>query len=186
MTTINYNKETPFQAFYHSCFGKFVILAVFIGALMVLAIATVPSTEKMEREMADNIRQCIQENDSIQGDAIDDAIGNIGRIFTEADSTADDKELMETFYKYNRVEIVRHTMYATARLYNNFRPEGVRVGIGMFGVVIPTVNFNDFLMRVGPVRRTYNRDRLIEPTYDDYVGDNPNVREYHYQGDPDQ
>lgn len=171
-----YNKkESIFHMFYHSCFGKFVILIGACLVLYIIAMLTVPSEQKMKDEMIDNIRQCIEANDSIKNDWIDDAVNNVGYIFTEADSTVN-KELMATFNKYNKLEIFRHTWYSTARIRNNFRTEGVRVGIGIFGVVIPTVNFNDFLMRVGPVRRDYDQ-KLIQNSYstDDYMGDNPDL-----------
>ncbi|MBR1688078.1 MAG: hypothetical protein IJ710_06030 [Prevotella sp.] len=171
-----YKKQSFLQMFYHSCLGKFIILLAFIVLLLVVAHVTVPSEEKMRTEMADDIRECIQENDSIQGDKLDDAVGNFFRIFTTADTTANDRELLDAFYKYNRIEIFRHGLYATARIHNNYRPEGTRVGFGIFGIVIPTVNFNDLLMRVGPLRKDYNQ-RLIKTTYgnDEYFGENPDL-----------
>lgn len=179
-------KESLFQEFYHSCLGKIVIFLVFIGVLLLIALFTKPSNEKMEKEMMDNIRQCIQENDSIKGDGIDDAISNIYRIFTEADTTFNDKEAMEAFEKYNKLEIYRHPLYVTARLRNNLHPEGVRVGVGFYKMVIPTIKYSDIILFVSTIKN-YNKERLIEPpTQDEYVGENPNVKEYHYLGDPDQ
>ena len=179
-------KQSLFQEFYHSCFGKIVILIGILLVLFIIAVITIPSNEKMEREMMDNIRECIQENDSIKGDGIDDALSNISRIFTEADTTFNDKEAMEAFEKYNKLEIYRHTFYATARLRNNLNPEGIRVGIGIFNLVIPTVKYSDIILFISTIKN-YNTARLIEPpTQDEYVGENPNVKEYHYLGDPDQ
>ena len=171
-----YGKESYASMFFHSCLGKIVILVFLILALLLIARITIPSKEKMTAEMEDNIRECIQENDSIQGDKLDDMVGNVFRIFTKADTTANDKELVEAFYQYNKLQIYPHFFYSTARIHNNFRPEGTRVGIGIFGLVIPTVNFNDFLLRTGPVRREYNQ-QLIKPTYstDEYYGDNPDL-----------
>ena len=42
--------------------------------------------------------------------------------------------------------------------------------------MIPTVNFNDFLLRVGPLRKDYNQS-IIRQTYgdDDYMGENPDL-----------
>jgi hypothetical protein len=48
-------------------------------------------------------------------------------------------------------------------LHNNFKPEGIRAGIGIFGIVIPTVNFNDFLFRIGPMHRGYEQ-KIIQST----------------------
>lgn len=174
------------QEFYHSCLGKIVILTVFLLVLFVIAVITVPSDEKMERETMDNIRECIQDNDSIKGDGIDDAVANCGRIFSEIDTAiVDDKEVMEAFHKYNKLEIYRHSFYSTARLRNNLSAEGIRVGIGIFNMVIPTVKYSDIILFVSTIKN-YNKERLIEPpTQDEYVGENPNIKEYHYLGDPD-
>ena len=179
-------KENYGQMFYHSCLGKIIILIGVLALLAIIAVLTVPSEQKMREEINDDIRQCIQENDSIQSDQLDDALGNIMRIVTEADSTIDDKELMANFNKYNKVEIYRHAMYATAYIHNNFRPEGTRVGIGIFGIVIPTVNFNDFLLRAAPMRKDYN-DGVIRSTIrsgSNYMGDNPDLGDTYdtYQG----
>jgi len=149
-------QESLSHQFLHSCLGKLVILAGICGVLLVIARFTVPDEETMMNEMTDNIRQCIEANDSIKQDWIDDAINNIGYIFTYADSIPN-QEILGNFYKYNKVEYHRHTFYATTLLHNNFKPDGVRVGIGIFGVVIPTVNFNDFLFRIGPMHKGYDQ-----------------------------
>ena len=69
---------------------------------------------------------------------------------------------------------------------NNIHPSGIREGIGIFGIVIPTINYDDFLMSEGPVRGKYN-ERLIQDQVipDDYLGDNPMLKPYHYKGNPD-
>lgn len=177
-------KQSVAQQFYHSCLGKIIILLVTLLVLFIIAVLTVPSDEKMEREMMDNIRQCIQDNDSIKGDGIDDAIANLTRIFTEADSTYDDKEVMEAFHTHNKLEIYRHNFYSTALLRNNLSAEGIRVGVGIYNTVIPTVKYSDIILFVSTIK-TY-KERLIDPALqDDYVGENPNLKPYHYLGDPD-
>lgn len=178
-------KQTFFETFYHSCLGKIIILIAFIGILFLIAAITIPSNEKMETEMLDNIRECIQQNDSIKGDGIDDAVANIARIFTQADTTINDKDAMEAFFKYNKLEIYRHSFYSTARLRNNLSPEGIRVGVGIYNLVIPTVKYSDIILFISTIKN-YNKERLIDPLpQDEYVGENPNVTEYHYLGDPD-
>jgi len=87
---------------------------------------------------------------------------------------------MDAFHKYNKLEIYRHSLFATAYVHNNFRPEGTRVGIGILGMVFPTVNFNDFLLRVAPIHRDYG-DGVIRSTINygsDYMGEDPNITPY--------
>lgn len=181
-----YKKQTPFQEFYHSCLGKVIILAAIVCILMLIALLTVPTDSQMRWQMEDNIHECLQANDSIHGDMVDDYVQNIGHIITHADTTLTDKEMWDTYYKYNRLEIYPHTLFSTARIHNNLHPDGVLVGIGIFGIVIPTIKYADLLMITGNVRGKFNK-RLIQDMAipEEYVGENPNLKPYHYQGNPD-
>ena len=86
----------------------------------------------------------------------------------------------------NKLEIYSHTFYRTAYIINNLHPEGIRVGLGVFGITIPTVKYTDLLMNTGAVRGDYGK-RLIRDVVvpDKDLGENPNVQPYHYQGNPD-
>ncbi len=93
---------------------------------------------------------------------------------------------METCEKHNTLEALRHTFYSTARIRDNKHPESVRVGCGIFGLVISTVFYEDILMDLGAVRGKYNEPLLKEPVDSDpYLGENPYIKPYHYQGNPD-
>ena len=179
--------ETPFQAFYHSCLGKLVIFGGILVVLFIVGLMTKPTQEEMEMEMVDNILQCIQANDSIQGDDIDDQVNNLNSVFSRADTAKINKELLASLKKNNRLEIYNHSFFRTAYILNNIYPQGVRVGFGMFGVVYPTVTYKDLLLNVGPMQKKY-KDGVIRSTIINThdLGSNPNVKPYHYQGDPDQ
>ena len=184
----NFKKnESPIQAFYHSCLGKIAILIGILILLFIVAIMTKPTQEEMEMEMVDNILQCIQANDSIQGDDIDDQVNNMNSVFSRADTAKINKELLPSLKKNNKLEIYNHSFFRTAYIINNIHPAGVRVGIGMFSVVYPTVLYKDLLLNVGPMQKKY-KDGVIRTgtinTHD--LGTNPAVKPYHYQGDPDQ
>lgn len=179
--------ESALQAFYHSCLGKITILAGILILFFIVGIMTKPTQEEMEMEMVDDILQCIQANDSIQGDGIDDQVNNLSSVFSRADTAKINKELLVSLKKNNRLEIYNHSFFRTAYILNNIYPQGVRVGIGMFGVVYPTVLYKDLLLNVGPMQKKY-KDGVIRTgtinTHD--LGTNPAVKPYHYQGDPDQ
>ena len=179
--------ESALQAFYHSCLGKITILAGILILLFIVGIMTKPTQEEMEMEMVDDILQCIQANDSIQGDGIDDQVNNLSSVFSRADTAKINKELLVSLKKNNRLEIYNHSFFRTAYIINNIHPAGVRVGVGMFGVVYPTVLYKDLLLNVGPMQKKY-KDGVIRTgtinTHD--LGTNPDVKPYHYQGDPDQ
>jgi len=181
-----YKKKSLFQEFYGSCLGKIIILAGFFFVLFIMAVISVPTDTMMQEETEDNIRQCLQDNDSIKGDIIDDIVNNISRTYSEADTTVNDKEIMDAYHKYNTVEVVDHTWYKTARLINNTHPQGVKVGWGVFGTVISTVYYDDMVLTTGPVRGAYDKKLLPDTSVpDDDLGENPNLQPYHYQGNPD-
>lgn len=180
-------QETAAEAFYHSCLGKLVILAAVLGILFILGVMTKPTNDEMEMEMVDNILQCIDANDSIRGDKIDDHVNNMSNVFSKVDTARVNKDLRISLNKNNRMEIYNHSWFRTAYIFNNIHPEGVRVGWGMFGIVYPTVTYEDLLLNVGPMQKKYN-DGIIRSTVIDThdMGTNPNIKPYHYQGDPDQ
>ena len=182
-----YKRQSMSTEFTNSCLGKLIILADIIVILLIVAVVTVPSAEEMRTQMEDNIRECLQDNDIKRGDTVDEIFHNIRRPFTEADTTYNDKEKLEIFYRNNKLEIYSHTLFSTARVSNNLHPEGLREGIGIFGIVIPFLNYDDFLMTEGNVRGK-NNDRIIKdagvPEEMDY-GDNPMLKPYHYKGNPD-
>ena len=179
--------ESPLQAFYHSCLGKLAILIGILILLFIVGIMTKPTQEEMEMEMVDNILQCIQANDSIQGDDIDDQVNNLNNVFSRADTAKIHKDLLKSLKNNNRLEIYNHSFFRTAYILNNIYPQGVRVGVGMFGIVYPTVLYKDLLLNVGPMQKNYKdgviRSTVVKPAD---LGPNPAVKPFHYQGDPDQ
>lgn len=180
-----YKKETLFQQFYHSCLGKIIIAFVVGLILFIIAVITVPSEETMISETTDNIHQCLQDNDSIKNDALDEAFLNITRTFTTADTTLTNKEVYKAYKMYNTMEVYSHPAFSTSYLRSALHPQGVRVGIGIFGMVISTVRYSDLVLDLGPARGDYNQKLVPDIPQDDYIGDNPNLKPYHYKGNPD-
>ncbi len=168
-------KETIAGMFLHSCLGKIVIAGVILGVLTVVAFVTCPTEQTMREKMVDNVRQCIESRDSINTDWLDDALANIGYIFTEAGPDVN-TELLDNFNRYNRMTYYNHGVYASMHIYNNFHVEGIRAGIGIFGIVIPTINFNNLILRDGPVRsKDYNQPIIEYQGEDEYFGNNPDL-----------
>ena len=116
----------------------------------------------------------------------DEVFNNIRRPFTEADTTFNDKEILEIFNRNNRIEVYHHTLFSTCRLVNNVHTDGLREGLGIFGIVIPFLNYDDFVMTEGNVRGK-NNDRLMKDTAipEMDLGDNPMLKPYHYKDNPD-
>jgi hypothetical protein len=124
--------------------------------------------------MNDNVRQWIESKDSINTDWMDDAVTNISYAFTHA-GPEQDKELMKNFNDHNKLTPHVYAFFSTMYIYNTFRSEGERCGIGIFGLVIPTINFNDLLLREGPMRDDYNKHPTEVDTDNYYFGETPDL-----------
>jgi hypothetical protein len=174
------------QEFTRSCLGRIIIAGVILLVAMLVAYFTAPKEPEMNLEMTDNIMQCLEVNTDNKGDVVDDIVHNLAFIFTTADTTMIPKDLIETYYKHNRLESYRHTFFSTTYIHNNMHPEGTRVGVGVFGLIIPTVLYKDILLDVGPIHKGYEQklnQQVIIP--DDDLGENPNITEFHYKRNPD-
>ena len=180
-----YKKETVFQEFYHSCLGKIIILAVLALILFVVGVMTLPTEAAIQAEVYDNVHQCLQDNDSTKNDDLDEFFANIVRTFSEADTTLTNQEALKCYKHYNTVSVFNHTAFSTAYIFNTQNPQGVRVGIGVFGMVVSTLRYSDLVLDLGPVRGEYNERLVPAPATDEYFGDNPHLKPYHYKGNPD-
>ena len=171
-----YHKETLAAEIKKSCLAKVIMLVAVMLLLMLSAKLTIPSDEQMMYGTLDGVCQCIQDSHGVPGDKSDDIVRNgIATVSHETDSAKKDTILAD-FKKFNRVEIYPHTFFSTAYIISNFNSRGARAAVGIFGLVIPTVNFNDFVLRNGPIRKEYNQ-RIIKQTItsDTYMGDNPDL-----------
>ena len=183
----NYRTNQSFtQEFTRSCLGRIIIAGIILLVALLIAYFTAPKEDDMNMEMTDNVMQCLEANSVEKGDAVDDYVRNLAFIFTTADTTMIPKDVLDAYYKYNRLESYRHTFYSTSYIHNNMHPEGTRIGVGIFGLIIPTVLYKDILLDVGLVHKGYEQklnQQVIVP--DDDLGVTPNITEFHYKGDPE-
>ena len=171
-----YRKETLSSQFFRSCLGKIIILAAFIVIVLTVAKITVPSDNEMMFGTLDGVCQCIQQSHGSAGDASDDFVRNGIATFSHETDSARRDTILEDFHKFNKVEIYHHTFFSTSYIINNFNSRGERAAVGIFGLVIPTVNYNDFVLRTGPIRKDYNQ-KIIKQTItsDTYMGTTPGL-----------
>lgn len=162
-------EESVAKALSHTCLGRIIILAGFGLVLLIVAYITAPTESEMQREMEDNMIQCLEEHGKASGDLIDDFVHNITFTLTDGDSVRIPKDMWIAYRKYNCIESYRHNFYSTTYLYNNMHPKGVRVGIGIFFIVIPTINYPDILLDVAPMHKGYNQKLIKEPDEIDSV-----------------
>lgn len=165
------------QLFTNSCLGQLIIVVVLIVVVVLIAAYTVPSEERMVTDTTDAISRCIEDNKLSKCDRIDDGVRNVTSMFTDCDSAIVEAN-MELFNQYNRIEVYPHTLYSTARIHSNFIAEGVRVAIGIFGMVIPTVSYNDMVLRDAVIRKDYNQRIIINESIYDPDAPNPDDPDY--------
>jgi len=168
--------------FFRSCLGKIVIAAAVFVLLLLIAFITRPSDEDMRAGMLDNIRQSIESPDSLVNDGFDVFLNNLSYTFTEAGPDVK-QDLLNNFKANNQLIYYNdHAFYQSVHLFNNYEPTGIRCGLGIFGLVIPLVNFNNYLLREGPGRAYYDNP-LVEDGYNDDLGENPALQPFLYKGE---
>lgn len=185
----SYKKKNLLQEFFHSCLGRIVIFLLVLLGLYIFAIITRPSNKMMLEETLDNIHECLQDNDSIKGDEIDEVFHNIARTISTADTTQTNPELYKAFKKYNQLEVYNHGFFKTVHVINGIYPQGRRISIGFFQTVISTLSFEDLVVNTGAARGDFNKRLNAPPVEHEEEDDEPigdlNVEPYHYQGDPE-
>ena len=184
MSQFNNKNNSLTKEFTGSCLGKVIITSVVLFILFLLCVFTLPDEQMVHTETEDNVRQCLQENDSVHNDTFDEMLANISRSFSEADTTLDNRELVHTYHQFNRIEVYDHTFFRTAHIINYKHPQGVRVGIGIMGAVLSTIYFDDLVLNAGAVRGDYN-EQLINPVIPEDDLNEITLQPYHYQGNPD-
>ena len=128
--------------------------------LLIIAILTVPTEKRMKKGAFDAVVLCILGDLVGEQDRADDFARNMSSMVTRLDSTSNNIEQVVTFSKLNTMEVYNHLFYSTLYIHNSARPQGVRAAIGIFGLVIPTVGSNDFLLNIEPMQFE-NRNRVL-------------------------
>jgi hypothetical protein len=176
-------KESAFKQFRHTCLGKIVIALGIFVLLLVLAWITNPSHKRMQEKMEDNIKESIWSRDSITADDMDIFVSCIGHTFTSfTDSVTDDmRNRWNLFIMYNDTAFYDHTFFSTMYVFNKLRSEHERCGVGIFGMVIPTADFNRFIPRDGE-RKEYNKPLIQQNVEEDPYFGETHVDVFHWEG----
>lgn len=184
-------KDSTFKQFRKSCLGRIIIAAAILVVLLIIAAITKPSKEKMVKETKDNIRQSIESDLGREAEWIDVTVSNIGYSFSSADPdnklTEEQKQRrkiqQKEFYteKYNNFDVNNVNNYAffsTITIPNNIFGEPKVVGFGIFGLVIPLVNFNNFIPLDGKISDQPGKKINDGVAPDEYYGDTPELEPF--------
>lgn len=150
-----YSKGNICSQLGNSCLGRTAITAAIVALILVAAHYTVPSEQQMREKAVNGIALCIISNIEHDQDAADDIVRNMAAVVTRVDSTGRNIEQIKMFNKLNRIAVYPHTFYSTVRIHNYAHAGGVRVAVGLFGIVFPTVSTSDYLLRTDAMQKDY-------------------------------
>lgn len=136
----------------------FFIIVIFC----VIAHFTIPSDEKMEKDIASYIKFDIKHSSAIK------------------EPTNDDVESM--FYTYNAIEMHRNIFSVVGRLHNRYQTKDKIACIGIMGVVIPLIDWNDYIVISGPVKHKFYHGGKKNPQNTPIIGD----KDYETGKSPDE
>lgn len=136
------SKEVPFI----SLFILILCVAAFWGGVLYLVHLAVPSKERMELAIISGIEDCVKEQATKYTNFfLGEEIGGLTTIMLENSDIKD--MVIEEFNKYNAVSIDQGWLWTIGKIHNrNTASDGTTVCFGMLGIVIPFVEWDDFVL----------------------------------------
>jgi|GEM_PF-1335322 len=129
---------------------KWIFLIILI-ILLVIAFFTVPTEDKMKKDMDSMVKREIQNKTAVK--------------------EASDKDAKEMFYSFNKIEYFKHVICRLGWMHNRYKTKESLGCIGIFGVTIPTMNIGNYIYPNGPVRGNLFRGGVKNPEQTKIIGD---------------
>lgn len=130
--------------------SKKTIILTAIAIILVIAHITVPSKQLMVSSISYYVKSDINDESPFV--------------------SATDKDVSKMFYTYNTIDIFKHYFYSTAHIHNRYHTKDKIACIGVLGIVIPIVDWNEYIVKNGPVKRHYYRGGKKNPQYTPIIG----------------
>ena len=111
--------ESFTQEFTRSCLGRIIIAGVIILVGLLVAYFTAPKESDMNAEMVDNLMQCLEVNDGIKGDAVDDYVQMT--MFTTSPLSSP-LQIQPLFQKTNWIHIINTTVWSRIAIRSTQHP----------------------------------------------------------------
>ena len=116
-----------------------------IGGLSYIIHCTVPSEERMERAIVENVQECVEEKVTSVAGFFGKEAGGIASFLFATGAPAEN--ISKTFYHYNDITIESKWLWSIGKISNrNTNAKGNTVCFGMLGIVIPFVEWEDFVL----------------------------------------
>ena len=122
------------------------MLVAFWGGIALIIHYTVPSDKRMERAIIKDMQECVRDKaTSYTNLLLGEEAGGIASLFF--DSGISDEGIVEQFKKNNSITIESKWLWAVGKISNrNFFDDGTVVCFGFLGIVIPFVEWEDFIL----------------------------------------
>ncbi len=113
---------------------------------MIIAAFTVPSEESHVKKIRKDVVECIEEKSNNVLDAFGlSSYKDLTSMFLDM-SASQENGILEAFNNQNRIEVKKHWFWSSGKIYNRLHPDGTDVSFGIFGFVIPFVEWDDFVL----------------------------------------
>lgn len=126
---------------------SFVLIVVaFWGGIALIIHSTVPSDKRMERAIIKDMQNCVRDKATSYTNLL---LGDEASVFAPLffDSGVSDECIVEQFKKNNSITIESKWLWSVGKIYNrNIHDDGTVVCFGFLGIVIPFVEWDDFIL----------------------------------------
>lgn len=123
------------------CIWALVKLCIPI-VLLIFAYNSKPSLSEHKKEVADEVVTCTKDEVKSATNTFIPGLGNLASSLI--DGSINDGNVKNMFYRYNRLEVDNSWFWNKGVLFNSDHPDGTTVSFGIFGFVIPLVDWDDF------------------------------------------
>lgn len=114
------------------------------GVILAIAHFTIPSDSRMERAIMNDVQSCVEDKAVSFSGFFGEEASALASLFLSTEASA--QSISEQYRKNNRTVIERSWFWSVGKIYNRNTPDGTNVCFGIFGIVIPYVAWEDFIL----------------------------------------
>ena len=114
------------------------------GVILAIAHFTIPSDQRMERAIMNDVQSCVEEKAVSVSGLFGEEASALASLFLSTEVSA--QRIFEQYRKNNHTVIDRSWFWSVGKIYNRNAPDGTNVCFGMFGIVIPYIVWEDFVL----------------------------------------
>lgn len=114
------------------------------GVILAIAHFTIPSDQRMERAIMNDVQSCVEDKAVSISGLLGEEASALASLFLSTEVSA--QSISEQYQKNNHTIIDRSWFWSVGKIYNRNAPHGTNVCFGMFGIVIPYVAWEDFVL----------------------------------------